>query len=403
MKEGFIRIDNKACCNNRKNKENIISFIFSTTDNLTFVYPCNINQDKDDISHIYLNKAVKARKDFYHLLRGVQPMIIIYERKNENYIKLLEFFKDRKINFLKRKRDNLIALLIISDITKKDVNIIRKTYKPNNILEEAQAHQFLNEARFIEIEGKKAFQQDNFEIIAGPCSVENRVQMEEIGQSLSDLDIKYIRGGAFKPRTSPYQFQGLEEKGLRLLKDEAKKHNFKIVTEVMDTDKIAVVSEYSDILQIGSRNMYNYSLLKKVGKIDKPVLLKRGMSATYEEFIMAAEYINMQGNKNIILCERGIRSFEDKTRFTLDLMAVPILKKLSDFPIIIDPSHGTGRWDLIQPAAKAAVVLGAQGVMVEIHPDPHLALSDGYQSLNLSNFRKLLKIIENIRKKIDNK
>ncbi len=323
-------------------------------------------------------------------------MIIIYEGKNENYINFVDFLKDEDINYLKRKRDDLIAIIIISDISKKFVNIIRTTYKPDNILEEDEAHQFLDETRFIEIEGKKAFQQADFEIIAGPCSVENKVQMEEIGQILSDLNIEYIRGGAFKPRTSPYQFQGLEEKGLQLLKDEAQKHGFKIVTEVMDTDKIPVVSEYSDILQIGSRNMYNYSLLKEIGKTDKPVLLKRGMSATYEEFVMAAEYIYRQGNKNIILCERGIRTFAEKTRFTLDLMAVPILKKLSDYPIIVDPSHGTGRWDLIQPAAAAALTLGAQGVMVEIHPEPHLALSDGYQSLNLSNFKKLVK---NIKKK----
>lgn len=323
-------------------------------------------------------------------------MVILYNKKDENMINLIEYLKQEGINYLKRNKDDKIALIVISDINDNFINIIKKSYKPDEILKEKKANQFMDESRNIELKGKKAFTNDNFEIIAGPCSVENKSQMIEIGDILSELNINYIRGGAFKPRTSPYQFQGLKERGLELLKNEASQHGFNIVTEVMDTESLNMVAEYSDILQIGSRNMYNYSLLKAVGKTDKPVLLKRGMSATYEEFIMAAEYIYMQGNKNIILCERGIRTFEQKTRFTLDLMAVPILKKLSDYPIIVDPSHGTGRWDLIQPAAEAALSLGAQGVMVEIHPEPHLALSDGYQSLNLNNFYNFVK---NINKK----
>jgi 3-deoxy-7-phosphoheptulonate synthase len=326
-------------------------------------------------------------------------MIITYNNKDENYINLLEYLKNKGINYLKRSRDDVIALIIISEISEQTYKKIYNNYNPDNILEEDKAHKFLDETRSIKIDGKKSFNKSSFEIIAGPCSVENKSQMEEIGNALKEQNVKYIRGGAYKPRTSPYQFQGLQEKGLQLLKNEAQKHNFNIVTEVMDVESIPLVADYTDILQIGSRNMYNYSLLKAVGKTNKPVLLKRGMSATYEEFIMAAEYIYMQGNKNIILCERGIRTFEDKTRFTLDLMAIPILKKLSDYPVIVDPSHGTGRWDLIEPAAEAAFMLGAQGIMVEIHPEPHLAFSDGYQSLNLYNFKRLVKKINN--KKMD--
>mgnify|MGYP006278142927 FL=1 len=326
-------------------------------------------------------------------------MIITYNNKDENYINLLDYLKNEGINYLKRTRDDVIALIIISEIGEQTYKKINNTYKPDNILKEDKAHKFLDQTRYIELNGKKAFKQNSFEIIAGPCSVENKSQMTEIGQALKEQNVKYIRGGAYKPRTSPYQFQGLKEKGLQLLKEEAQKHNFKIVTEVMDVESIPLVGDYTDILQIGSRNMYNYSLLKAVGKTNKPVLLKRGMSATYEEFIMAAEYIYMQGNKNIILCERGIRTFEDKTRFTLDLMAIPILKKLSDYPVIVDPSHGTGRWDLIEPAAEAAFMLGAQGIMVEIHPEPHLAFSDGYQSLNLYNFKKLVEKINKTSKK----
>jgi 3-deoxy-7-phosphoheptulonate synthase len=322
-------------------------------------------------------------------------MILTYNNKDENYINILDYLKNEGINYLKRTRNDVIALIIISAISEQTNKKINNNFKPDNILEENKAHKFLDETRSIEINGEKAFNKGSFEIIAGPCSVENKNQMAEIGDALKEQNVKYIRGGAYKPRTSPYQFQGLKETGLQLLKNEAQKHNFKIVTEVMDVESIPLVGEYTDILQIGSRNMYNYSLLKAVGKTKKPVLLKRGMSATYEEFIMAAEYIYMQGNKNIILCERGIRTFEDKTRFTLDLMAIPILKKLSDYPVIVDPSHGTGRWDLIEPAAEAACVLGAQGIMVEIHPEPHLAFSDGYQSLNLYNFKKLVEKINN--------
>ncbi|NMA87248.1 MAG: bifunctional 3-deoxy-7-phosphoheptulonate synthase/chorismate mutase [Tissierellia bacterium] len=229
-----------------------------------------------------------------------------------------------------------------------------------------------------------------FEIIAGPCAVENSGQMEEIGEFLSKHGIKILRGGAFKPRTDPKSFQGLGVEGFKILKKIKEKYNFKIVSEIMDPRDIEMAHNYIDIFQIGSRNMYNYSLLKEMGKTNRPILLKRGMSATIEEWIKAAEYIEVAGNNNIILCERGIRSFDDYTRNLLDLMAVPIIKEKTNYPIIVDPSHGTGRRELILPAVKAAMALEADGVMIEIHSNPEEALSDGAQSLDFEEFRNLL-------------
>ncbi len=233
-----------------------------------------------------------------------------------------------------------------------------------------------------------------FEIIAGPCAVENSGQMEEIGEFLSKHGIKILRGGgAFKPRTDPKSFQGLGVEGFKILKKIKEKYNFKIVSEIMDPRDIEMAHNYIDIFQIGSRNMYNYSLLKEMGgKTNRPILLKRGMSATIEEWIKAAEYIEVAGNNNIILCERGIRSFDDYTRNLLDLMAVPIIKEKTNYPIIVDPSHGTGRRELILPAVKAAMALEADGgVMIEIHSNPEEALSDGgVQSLDFEEFRNLL-------------
>jgi 3-deoxy-7-phosphoheptulonate synthase len=227
-------------------------------------------------------------------------------------------------------------------------------------------------------------------IIAGPCSVESRSQILEIAEMLSGLGIRFLRGGAFKPRTSPYAFQGLKEEGLEYLHEAAQKTGMRIVTEVRDTESLPAVAQHSDILQVGSRNMYNFSLLEKLGEQPKPVLLKRGLSATIEELLMAAEYIASRGNYSIILCERGIRTFEPYTRNTLDLNAVPLIKKLSHLPIIVDPSHGTGAWDLVIPMAQAAVVAGADGLMIEVHANPERALSDGFQSLRADKLKLLV-------------
>ncbi|WP_353096749.1 bifunctional 3-deoxy-7-phosphoheptulonate synthase/chorismate mutase [Tissierella praeacuta] len=243
--------------------------------------------------------------------------------------------------------------------------------------------------RSINIDNEILIGDGSFTIIAGPCAIENYEQMDDIGKFLSSLGVRILRGGVFKPRTSPKSFQGLGLEGLEILNEIKLKYNLKVISEIMDPRDIEKTQDSIDIIQIGSRNMQNFSLLREVGKTHKPVMLKRGMSATIEEWIMAAEYIRMEGNEEIILCERGIRTFEDYTRNTLDLMSVPILKKRTDYPIFVDPSHGTGRRELVHPASKAAKALEADGVIVEIHPNPDKALSDGFQSLDFEGFENL--------------
>ncbi|EGQ2823924.1 3-deoxy-7-phosphoheptulonate synthase, partial [Staphylococcus pseudintermedius] len=227
-------------------------------------------------------------------------------------------------------------------------------------------------------------------LILGPCSVENRQQMTEIFDFMKRKNIDYIRGGTYKPRTSPRDFQGLGRKGLELLHEGKKLYNFKIVSEIMDPRDIELGDEYLDIIQIGSRNMQNFSLLKEAGKANKPILLKRGLSATIKEFICAAEYISTGGNNNIILCERGIRTFEEYTRNTLDISCVPIIKKETGYPVIVDVSHSTGIKDIMIPCMKAALAVGADGIMAEVHPNPKKALSDKKQQLNISEAEKLI-------------
>lgn len=227
-------------------------------------------------------------------------------------------------------------------------------------------------------------------IIAGPCSVEGRQQIIDIAGQLKEMGIRFLRGGAYKPRTSPYAFQGLKEEALHYLAETRKETGLKIVTEVKDIEMLPAVNEVADVLQVGARNMQNYSLLEALGDIRKPVLLKRGLSATMEELLMAAEYIVNGGNYDVILCERGIRTYETATRNTLDLNAVPIIKKLSHLPIIVDPSHGVGVWEAVSSMSLAAIAAGADGLMIEVHADPANALSDGYQSLKPSTMRQLL-------------
>jgi len=233
-------------------------------------------------------------------------------------------------------------------------------------------------------------------IMAGPCAVESKEQLFESAKAVKMFGAKFLRGGAYKPRTSPYSFQGLEKEGLEMLYEAKKYTGLKIVTEVMDVYSVEIVAKYADVLQIGARNMQNFSLLKEVGKSNMPVLLKRGIAATIEEWLNAAEYILNEGNKNVILCERGIRTFEHYTRNTLDLSAVPVVKRLSHLPIIVDPSHGTGKSFLVNPMAKAAIAAGADGLIIEVHPDPKNALSDGAQSLTPDEFRVLTEEISDI-------
>ncbi len=227
-------------------------------------------------------------------------------------------------------------------------------------------------------------------VAAGPCAVESEEQIIKTAKSVKSAGADLLRGGAFKPRTGPHTFQGLKEEGLRLLALAGKETGLPIVTEVMSPDNVGLVAEYADLLQVGARNMQNFDLLRELGRIKKPVLLKRGMSATIEEFLAAAEYILAEGNHHVVLCERGIRTFETATRNTLDLSVVPLIKELSHLPIMVDPSHATGKRSLVPPMAKAALVAGAHGVLVEVHPEPEKALSDGPQSLTFPGFEKLM-------------
>ncbi|MBU3933464.1 MAG: 3-deoxy-7-phosphoheptulonate synthase [Candidatus Omnitrophica bacterium] len=233
-------------------------------------------------------------------------------------------------------------------------------------------------------------------VMAGPCSVENEKLLVEIAGRVKEAGATVLRGGAFKPRSSPYSFQGLGEEGLKYLARAKKETGLLIVTELMDTRDMALVEKYADIIQIGARNMQNFNLLKVVGRSKKPVLLKRGMSSTIKELLMSAEYILSEGNFNVMLCERGIRTFEDYTRFTLDISAVAAIKALSHLPVIVDPSHATGKWGLVASCAKAAVAAGCDGLLIEVHPNPEEALSDGAQSLLPENFKTLMQDLKKI-------
>lgn len=234
------------------------------------------------------------------------------------------------------------------------------------------------------------------QVIAGPCAVENWEMLLYIAKEIKGEGVSFIRGGAFKPRTSPYSFQGLGLEGLEYLARAREETGLMVVTELMDPRDIEMVYKYTDVIQIGARNMQNFRLLTEIGSYDKPVILKRGLSATIKEFLMSAEYIMSKGNHSVILCERGIRTFETYTRNTLDLSAVPLLKQLSHLPVIVDPSHGVGKWDLVTPMARAAIAAGADGILVEVHPNPENALSDGEQSLKLPVFKEMMRQIREI-------
>ena len=229
-----------------------------------------------------------------------------------------------------------------------------------------------------------------FAVMAGPCSVESEPQLMEVAEAVARAGGHMLRGGAFKPRTSPYSFRGLGEEGLKLLALARKRFGLPVVTEVMNIEDVPVVGRYADMMQIGARSMQNYGLLEAVGATRKPILLKRGMSSTIEEWLLAAEYILAQGNPHVVLCERGIRTFETYTRFTIDLAAVPLVRELTHLPVVVDPSQGTGKWTLVPPMASAAMAAGADGIIVEVHPHPDHALSDGAQSLTPKNFARMM-------------
>lgn len=270
----------------------------------------------------------------------------------------------------------------------EDVMRILKPYK-------LASREFKAEDTVITVHGRQIGGR-KIQVIAGPCAVENKTVLMAIAAKVKEAGATFIRGGAFKPRTSPYSFQGLGEEGLKYLADARKKTGLPVVTEIMDPRDMEILDRYADIIQIGTRNMQNFRLLLEVGISAKPVLLKRGLSATIKEWLMAAEYIMSRGNRNVILCERGIRTFETATRNTLDLSAVAVLKKLTHLPVFVDPSHGVGKWDLVAPMAKAAVAAGADGLIIEVHTNPEEALSDGEQSLRPNDFKKLMRDLKSI-------
>ena len=237
-------------------------------------------------------------------------------------------------------------------------------------------------------------------VMAGPCAVENLEQLREAAKAVKNSGAKILRGGAYKPRTSPYDFQGLGEEGLKLLRQVADEFDMKVVTEVVDREDIALMENYADILQVGARNMQNFQMLKALGKCKKPIMLKRGLSATISEWLNAAEYIMTGGNENVMFCERGIRTYETFTRNTLDLSAIAAVKELSHLPIVVDPSHGTGRRPMVAPMARAAIAAGADALMIEVHPHPEIALSDGNQSLTPEDFQKLMANLGEIAKAV---
>ncbi|MDR3244055.1 MAG: 3-deoxy-7-phosphoheptulonate synthase [Elusimicrobiota bacterium] len=281
--------------------------------------------------------------------------------------------------------DAMDAVEHISEIQKPYKLASREFHKENTIIKIS---------RNIEIGGDKIY------IMAGPCAIESKEIVFNIAKSVKQAGAAILRGGAFKPRSSPYTFQGLGEKGLKIMKEAGKKYYMPIVSEAMTVEQVSLLSKYCDIIQIGARNIQNYDLLKAVGKQPKPVLLKRGMATTIKEFLLSAEYILAQGNYNVLLCERGIRTFETATRFTLDLNAVPVLKKLSHLPVVLDPSHGTGVREYVPTMAKACIAAGADALIIEVHPKPEEAFSDGVQSLYPEQFTKMMKELNLIAKAV---
>lgn len=331
-------------------------------------------------------------------------MVIVMKKKAREEVieSLSNKMKNLGCEVHKMIGDNQCILGLVGDTTKIDPSQIKANIDVEKLLVIKDPFKLASrdshpEDTIIDVDGVK-IGGGNIVIMAGPCAVENETQIMTIAKAIKASGANIIRGGAFKPRTSPYSFQGMGEDGLKLLRKAKEATGLPIVTEIMDEINFDIVEEYTDILQIGARNMQNFSLLKRAGKSSKPILLKRGMSATIEELLMSAEYIMSKGNQQVILCERGIRTFETYTRNTLDISAIPAIKELSHLPIIVDPSHATGRWSMIEPLSKAAIACGADGLMIEVHNQPELAVSDGGQSLKPEKFEKLMRSIEKIAK-----
>lgn len=311
-----------------------------------------------------------------------------------------EKIKANGLTFHLSKGEDRTIVGVIGDkkkIANLEMNMMSGVEKTVRITEKYKlvSREFHPSDTVIDVDGVK-IGGDHLTIMAGPCAVESEEQLQEAARCVKDGGAQFLRGGAFKPRTSPYDFQGLAEKGLKMLRKAADENGLKVVTEIVDKDDIDLIGAYADVYQVGARNMQNFQLLKALGKAKKPVMLKRGLSSTISEWLNAAEYIAAGGNEEIIFCERGIRTYETFTRNTLDLSAVAAIKELSHLPIIVDPSHGTGRWQMVRPMARAAIAAGADGLIIEVHPHPEVALSDGDQSLTPKNFRRLMEEVQQI-------
>ena len=338
-------------------------------------------------------------------------MIIVMEHNatQEQTNKVLKYIEDRGLKSYIHKGDILNVIAVIGDKINIDPDSIAALDGVANVKKIQEPYKLVSRSGHPEdtvisfSNGVKIGGLEKPVLMVGPCSVEKDYNsLLTIAQAAKEMGCQFLRGGAFKPRTSPYDFQGLEEKGLQYLAKASKETGLLVVTEVMDTMDIPLICKYADILQVGARNMQNFKLLKALGKIKKPVMIKRGPAATIKEFLLAAEYVVSNGNDKVILCERGIRSFDSQfSRNVLDIAAVPIIRKYSHLPIIVDPSHGTGKRYLIEPMGKAALVAGAHGLMYEIHNDPDNAMSDGAQSLNLDQFRQVTRSLNKLIGRID--
>lgn len=313
---------------------------------------------------------------------------------------LIHWFQEQGLNVNEYENDGQIVLGLIGDISRVDIEMLEQLDIVDHVVEISEPfkktnRKFQKEDSVIEVEGRK-IGGGNFAVIAGPCSVETEEQIIEVAEAVKASGASMLRGGAFKPRTSPYDFQGLKAEGLKLLLMAKKATGLPIVTEIMNQDHLELFSDV-DVIQVGARNMQNFELLKELGRTRKTILLKRGLANTIKELLMSAEYIMSGGNENIILCERGIRTFETYTRNTLDLSVIPVLHNLTHLPVIVDPSHATGHSDLVEPMAMAATAGGADGIMIEVHNNPPLALCDGPQSLTPAQFDEAMKKIMRIR------
>jgi len=322
-------------------------------------------------------------------------MVIIVKGQQEDVDRVVEFIKRRGLCVHLSKGAERTIVGVIGDVREvpaEQIELLPGVERVVRILHrfKLSSKDFNGDRTVVKVKNLE-FGGDSIVVAAGPCAIESRALLKDVAKAVALAGAHMLRGGAYKPRTSPYSFQGLGEEGLVILREVADELGMPCVTEVVSPGQVEKVAEYADVLQIGTRNMQNFSLLQEAGRSGKPVLLKRGLMSSIEEWLQAADYILSEGNPNVILCERGIRTFEPYTRNTLDLSAVPVVKKLSHLPVIVDPSHGTGRWDLVVPMAKAAVAAGADGLLVEVHTDPEHALSDGHQSLKPPVFEQMMR------------